>query len=83
MQNKSNDSGCGCMIVIIIIFLILYAKDSRDRLYIRGKSDGYKQGQIDAANGIMKYVKVINMDKITTWELNDKKQVLIDEIETP
>ncbi len=34
--------------------------------------DGYRAGQIDAANGVMKYELVEQGDGATSWELKDE-----------
>lgn len=38
-----------------------------------GVRDGYKQGQIDAANGIQNYHLVQQSDGTTSWERKDTK----------
>jgi len=50
------------IIFIIIIIILIWSFG-----FYLGLNSGYKEGQIDAINGVIKYELVINKDKSMTW----------------
>lgn len=50
------------IIFIIIIIILIWSFG-----FYLGLNNGYKEGQIDAINGVIKYELVINKDKSMTW----------------
>lgn len=50
------------IVFIIIIFILIWSFG-----FYLGLNNGYKEGQIDAINGVIKYELVINKDKSMTW----------------
>ena len=53
------------IVVVLCLFAMMFTLESSNRSY----SKAYKQGQIDAINGIIKYELVENKDHTTEWKI--------------
>lgn len=57
-----------CHLPLVFFFLALAVYD------FNNSSTGYKQGQVDALTGKVKYQLVENEDKTKEWKLIDRKE---------
>lgn len=55
--------------VILYIVLFIFCTAILGMVAAGAHNGGYKQGQIDAINGNVNYILVVNPDKSTSWEL--------------
>lgn len=58
-----DNEGCGFSIIIILLAILVSIA-----MYFNGKENGYKQGQIDVVNNIIKFQLVEKEDKTKVWE---------------
>jgi len=63
---SSNDIGSSILVGIIMGTIVTY-------LFLNVIGDTYKQGQIDYANGIIKYELVTQGDKSVKWQTKPEK----------
>ena len=59
----NGDEGCVAMIGLVVLAVVISIVT-----YDNGKSSGYRQGQIDALTGTVKYELVSHPDGTKTWE---------------
>jgi len=67
------------LFIFLIVYLIQRAADvDRNRmvqLALESYKEGYRQGQIDVANGKMKYELVEQLDGTTEWKMIEEEEV--------
>jgi len=63
-MKNSNNRGSGKLVTILgIVLFVLFVC----LVHLLGYKDGYKQGQIAAISGNVKYELKVNPDKSTSW----------------